>query len=120
MDDMVTFLRARLDEDEAVAKTAAEVAGPVWVPVEEEFGTFHPMGLEEKVSRWAYDSEEKATHIARHDPARVLRDVESKRQIMELMEGDLRDEYPWSAGQVLAYLALPYSDHPDYRQDWKP
>jgi hypothetical protein len=78
-----------------------------------------------------------AEHIARHDPARVLAEVEAKRQIMECHEswvagnGDTicgrceREHIDGRPGghfpcQTLRLLALPYAGHPDYRQEWKP
>ena len=43
-------------------------------------------------------------------PARVLAECEAKRRIVELIS---------SPGmQVFRLLALPYADHPDYREEW--
>lgn len=47
-------------------------------------------------------------------PARVLAESEAKRRIVEWMcawQADVRDE-------GLRLLALPYADHPDYREEW--
>ncbi len=44
-------------------------------------------------------------HIARHDPARVLRECEAKRRIVE-------------GHKTLRALASVYSDHPDYDEAW--
>ncbi len=44
-------------------------------------------------------------------PARVLADCEAKRRIAHRPNCP-----PW----VLRYLALPYTDHPDYREEWRP
>lgn len=72
-------------------------------------------------------------HIARHDPARVLREVAAKRAILadivSAMNGmDLQINSEWGVGPMdpadyesvalLRLLALPYSDHPDYDQSW--
>lgn len=45
--------------------------------------------------------------------ARVLAEIEAKRRIVEWFTkpSDLL---------ILRCLALPYADHPDYRQEWKP
>lgn len=114
MDELVTFLRARLDEDEQVARGALE--------------------------RWPSSqivqvgTPEAAAHIARHDPARVLRDTDAKRQIVrhitpELDAGsggvdseDFGDELAhWTRLLTIARLfAQAYADHPDYREDWRP
>jgi hypothetical protein len=63
-------------------------------------------------------------------PARVLAECEAKRQIMELArdaeEASERlgsaDEYSRAAAykDAVVLLALPYADHPDYRDEWKP
>jgi hypothetical protein len=33
-----------------------------------------------------------------------------------------RDEVGWDGieAKVLGYLALPYADHPDFREEWRP
>jgi len=85
-----------------------------------------------------------AGHIVRHDPARVLREVAAKRG--ELADHTLHDDgescrrcvvwgvqlsldpgpAPAVAARVpfpcptLRRLALPYADHKDYQEGWKP
>lgn len=69
------------------------------------------------------------------DPARVLAECDAKRRIVGLFTegywcdpGDAReltydDGHPNSAyvaGHMIRALALPYADHPDYREEWKP
>ncbi len=56
-DDIIAFIKARLDEDEAAAKA--------WLP----FGNPDAAARE---------------HIARQDPGRVLREVEAKREIIRV------------------------------------
>jgi hypothetical protein len=60
------------------------------------------------------------------NPARVLAECEAKRKIVEQTVSGFgcltcRD---WTAEELLentlGYLALPYADHPDYRQEWQP
>jgi hypothetical protein len=113
MNDLVTFLRARLDEDEAAAKEAASrPGGGAWGGPDD--GTRHTA-----VGR----------HIARHDPARVLRrQVPAMRAILGL-HVPLEDsgEPPqcvicleYVPCRTLRYLAAVYSDHPDYRPGWAP
>lgn len=79
-----------------------------------------------------------AGHIIRHDPARVLREVEAKRRILErhrvLVEYDREaDAKPhelkaekWRATStrtqllyVLEALASAWSDHPDFKPEWR-
>lgn len=83
------------------------------------------------------ESEELRTadgaHIARHDPARVLRDVEAARKVIELFEyaeaawfADRDKPNPptvhlggWTiAKAALMALAGSWSEHPDYSTDW--
>ncbi|MFJ4847564.1 DUF6221 family protein [Streptomyces sp. NPDC088733] len=122
MDDLVGFLRARLDEDAAVAHAAAD--GP-WTPWR---STLHGLGdLLHPVSTAgqkpgaragiATSSWLDAEHIARWDPARVLAEVDSKRRAFELLHdegGDLM------FADVFKLMALPYADHPDYEDGWRP
>ena len=124
---IVEFLRARLDEDEAVAHEAiterrqAYTRKPGYVDQPDyDFtaGVDHPPG------------------IVAVGPERVLREVEAKRRIVEQAEeatgldmqvdGEFRvgsrDEVaePYCGDVILCALASVYADHPDYRDEWKP
>jgi hypothetical protein len=70
-----------------------------------------------------------ANYVLAHDPARVLRDIEAKRAIVD----DLAEVLRWgerkgpdyqdgaeSCERTLKRLALAYADHPDYREVWRP
>jgi hypothetical protein len=102
--EIVEFLRARLGEDEQVARRAGDSfrqIGETGVIVATEGSR-----AEECASaNWAG----VAKHIARHDPARVLRGVSVRRQILK-----------GASRPILALLALEYADHPDYRDEWRP
>jgi len=56
-------------------------------------------------------------------PARVLAECEAKRRIIVGLDYE-SDEWCFAdapaVAEVLPFLALPYADHPDYRQEWKP
>lgn len=99
MSDLVEFLRARLDEDEKAAKA--------WLP----------FGNSDAADR---------DHIARHDPARVLREVDAKRRLIQLYEAQMETGgfvgtfYANTAEPSLRLLALPYADDPEYREEWRP
>ena len=102
--DIVEFLRARLDEDEAVARGGADpyvlAERHGWVPVGAEW-----------------------EHVARHgDPARVLREVEAKRRIIQehVDQVEMDDPcVPIVAGErLLRHLGAVYADHPDYDPEW--
>jgi len=55
------------------------------------------------------------------DPSRYAREAEAKRRIVEAWRRDL-DEGVEQPEQLFATrcLALPYADHPDYREEWRP
>lgn len=72
-------------------------------------------------SRW--DNVARGQYItAIADPARVLAECEAKRRIVGLYApGWPLYEEQWSsyAGDTLRFLALPYTDHPDYDESWR-
>ncbi|GGV68938.1 hypothetical protein GCM10010294_25190 [Streptomyces griseoloalbus] len=86
MVDLVEWLRAQLDEDERIARAAG---GASWeeLPVS---GWVHTTPL--PASEWqppGYDHHvasaplvEDRAHIVTHDPARVLREIDAKRQLL--------------------------------------
>ncbi|MGY1802416.1 DUF6221 family protein [Blastococcus sp. SYSU D00922] len=112
--DLDQFLLARIAEDKRVATDAAQATGQ---------------------ERWTEGGE----HVSRHDPARVLAECNAKRRLV-LACRDVRPDraflgarpegladFPLApadqhqlAALTLALLALPYADHPEYRQEWRP
>lgn len=88
---LIEFLRARLDEDEGAALRADD------------------------------DEPVDSDNQARWSRSRVLAEVEAKRRIIAECERTFDvEEHGWAlANDVLALLALPYADHPDYDQAWK-
>jgi hypothetical protein len=147
---LVAFLKARLDEDEKAARSALlgfddeygtdvttlAVPDVVWVAsYHEVYGRSAQWPAEGKRDQKLITTGQPAAtypaeHIARHDPARVLVEVESKRRIVatftELDAHPNRLTYAFMQQQwvalraVIAGLALPYADHPDYRDEWRP
>lgn len=132
--DLVEFLRARLDEDEQAARAAS--GGHLTGAGDWSFGPGNADGVHTAagtpVTRftWPYEGE----HIARHDPARVLRDIETKRAIVDRYEqaeqradarlhdglsSELDDEVAerLALEWVVRQLATAYADHP---VEWKP
>jgi uncharacterized protein DUF6221 len=128
VDDLVEFLRDRYDEDEQVACNAA-ADHPTWTYDPERFAVYTE-GYPIASHRFGDPlTDADGTHIALHDPARVLHDVESKRRILDQCESALSVEHPIPhdktgaaalASMTLVFLALPYADHPDFREDWRP
>ncbi|MFB4285689.1 DUF6221 family protein [Nonomuraea sp. MTCD27] len=120
MDDLIAFLRARLNEDEQEALAASP--GP-WKANAEQHEVLAVDDIE-VATGFALNGEQlRATvrHIVRHDPARVLREVEAKRRMLQAHIGYYglgMDEY-WPI-PTLTLLALPYANHPDYREEWRP
>ena len=131
MDDLIAFIKARLDEDEAVA--LACISGmdqvrmrrgtppPRWVPVEDSSDVRSEDGILRVKHTWVRERD----HICRHDPARVLRDVEAKRAILRRCSARMNemDQYPNGlvsprallARQILMDIAAIWNDHADYQ-----
>lgn len=73
---------------------------------------------------WGRNEDE---HVARWCPARVLREVEAKRRIIDQCEDSIRVEDEADCGDrveawslAVRLLALPYADQPGYREEWRP
>ena len=158
MNDLIEFLRARLDEDERVARAATpgpwrHNPGKQWLGPDafeaydlakgEEFvGHGGPSPFTGCVAATGPASHPQsmadARHIALHDPARVLREVEAKRRILDMWESPEAAKHPGGVDgrdpdeqmrdvavadaidEVVRLLALGYSDHPDYQESWRP
>lgn len=114
--DLVTFLRARLDED------AAEIAK-------------HP---DDDVPDWDLIATAETNYpcfpYIAIGKSRALAEVEAKRQIVERYHYEATSPFgekwrecatcgaanePWPC-PTLRLLALPYAAHQDYRDEWKP
>lgn len=108
MTDLVAFLRARLDEDEAAADAAL----------------YPPPGHYDK--GWQAETLRKLA-------ARVLAEVEAKRRIVDRYEANLDRQTDPEESQLdadiivgeyedwtLPAIAWPYADHPDYAPAWRP
>jgi hypothetical protein len=130
-DDLLKFLRDRLGEDERVAQAAAAELGSAWY-YDDEFVLARRE--DDMVATGSQDflDREHGEHIARHDPARVLREIDAKRQVLDWYEqraavdsrGEDPDDYENVTGStletVVQILALPYADGPGYREEWRP
>lgn len=107
---LAAFLLARLDEDEAAAREAGVVPG----------GDVAVASLPDGVHRF----------VTANGPARVLREVEAKRAIVEAHEAlskpvKVADRlmFPSLQGALeiaLRRLASVYRDHPDFDEGWLP
>jgi hypothetical protein len=107
-DERIAWFHAQIDHDERIAQacsgdgewTASDIAiyGPDLGP-------------------------EVRTHMALHDPARELREVEFKRRILNFLEETrswAQDNSQWSYDDTEAFqaLAAPYADRPGYHEMW--
>ncbi|MFK8851272.1 DUF6221 family protein [Streptomyces sp. Ac-502] len=117
MDDLVQFLRDRLDEDERIAKACAGN------------GQWNADDIE------IYGKElapEVRAHMATHDPARALAEVAAKKRILDFYDAahsdavrnavgiDSQDGTISAATAAVRCLATVYADHPDYNEAWRP
>lgn len=160
MDDLIEFLRARLDEDELWATEASRrggspaVLGGVhwrWEDPETDEVVEPQPGLQTYVDDDRAGVSLRSTetfpatvgdlpqfalhivdtvpsavggHIIRHDPARVLAEVEAKRKVVRIAEA-ARDFAPtFTTGfaakleDTLRLFAQAYREHPDFRPEW--
>lgn len=114
MPDLTTFLRARLDEDEQTASTAG--------PYDRDGGI-----------EWAEVG--AITEVLLIGADRVLAEVQAKRAILDLhtctcpnpnctdcdaCSGQHHADPTPAPCETIKHLALPYADHPDYREEWRP
>lgn len=144
--DIVEFLTARLDEDEAAARAAITTYddgqwtyGLITKREDYEFYSIHTISPQTvEIAGSGFDStggvheERFAAHITRWDPAHCLADVSAKRAMIALhaVEDERMHECVGSDPvigivtdyvancQTLRLLVAPYADHPDYEPAW--
>jgi hypothetical protein len=138
--DLIAFVEARLTEDEGYAIGASRgvsfgglQTGPRWVARSGSVEDAETGGT--VVCDEGMPNSRQARHIARHDPARVLRDVAALRSVVEeckdtmewskqlRREGRPDDAYARHVGSLLGVLrafAAVWSEHPDFRPEWSP
>lgn len=131
--DLAEFLLARITEDENTAR--GSTAGPWrWFPGRAGLPAFlESTGAKAKhwVEGQSFEAPtvvlgsnqnsmlrvrgRDAEHIAAWHPTRVLAECRAKRQVLDAVAADGA-----TRELVLRSLALPYADHPDYREEWRP
>lgn len=126
MDDLVKFLRARLDVEEQVAReatmgpwqnapTASHHATATGRTEEAVFAAPPDKGATIVATTGVPSQRQNlvnAEHIARHDPARVLRDVEAKRRIVDAYLPPGADPHPGLP--CINYEGQDPADYDDY------
>lgn len=111
MNDLAEFLLARIADDSSLARLADRDAQALR-PITDDLTD-------------PADGDHRVTHMFRWSPARVLAECEAKRRIVEHYLAELNSHQSgWDARAPQDYplraLALPYADHPDYREEWRP
>jgi hypothetical protein len=114
MDDLVTWLRAQLDEDERVTRQVIAEPGGFYIEAETEDVNVMTVGA--YVYRWT--------------PKRILAEVDAKRRILDEHRLVAADDVPGLVqcgldGETMPcdhvrLLALPYADRPGYDESWRP
>jgi hypothetical protein len=106
VDDLVTWLRAQLDDDERVARRVAPNQAPI--------------DLRAMVTR------EGSEPFLIVDSARVLAKVAADRRILDWLDDlDRWEDSTFTlrmpdTDDARRALALPYADRPGYRDEWRP
>jgi hypothetical protein len=128
---LTDFLMARITEDEEVAKAAS--VGTWYSCSGTRRGTYGVL-IADSLDDWLGNvavgtTEDDAEHIATHHPARVLAECDAKRQIIERHRrhlGVVPTEFVVpqlthrDGCDTLRMLTLPYADHWDYDESWRP
>lgn len=132
MDELVRWLTACLDEEAQSASAASD--GP-WTAWRESrlrgLGDLQHVvmlpgqkpGVRASIATASWVD---AEHIAAHDPARVLREINAKRDLLRFAEA-IHDHHETFTTGVAARLegtlrlfALAYKDRAGYRSEWAP
>ena len=128
MDELVQWLGEILDTDEEWARAAAAEYGAVWT-ADVQLGAVTSDTGTDVVS----EPNTPVDHIAEYDPARALREIDAKRQLIAQHRpvgyGNVCLSYchtrtpsepqTWPC-LTLRLLALPYADRPGYLESWRP
>ena len=138
---LLEFITARLDEDEATARAAGDGRWRVdhWLDPRSSCPTGCSCRRVEGLDFTVFDEgghdEAQAEHMARHDPARVLREVEARHRTLIRhrrdpqgacigcgWSGDLDEPRTDAAEECpeLLDMASVWSDHAEYLTEWSP
>jgi len=118
-DELVAFIRARLDEDQASAVAAGSG--------QRESDECRIEGVGFTIYDEGGHDADQARRIARFDPDRVIRAVEAKRQLLDIVKRSLPGYcdceaygHHGDAEDALRLLASEWSDHLGYQEAWRP
>jgi hypothetical protein len=110
VNELAEFLLARIEEENSLAHAAHEDAQRL-SPITDDLQ--------------AGPDDHRVLHMFRWSPGRVLAECEARRRIVEDYLAQLNSHRSgWDARAPRDYplraLALPYTDHTDYREEWRP
>lgn len=122
MDDLAQWCSQQLDIDERIAR--AVTTEGAW-----RVGSSHG-GVSVEGEGWTVAGADAldGAHIAEHDPARVLREIDAKRRIVYLAQHlpqltattDVFDNNRDAWREVIKQLAAVYDQRPGYLEEWRP
>jgi len=117
---IVEFLEARVTEDELTANAAIEDAAD-WHALHSYRDIKDDDGHYVVLADSKHPTIGQAAHIARHSPARVLRQCEAARAVIaEFLHLDALGDLPGRTAteNALKQLASVHCDHPDFDPTW--
>lgn len=136
MTELADFLRARLLERRAVAEAASNLqddpehgwgisdSGGEYAPTEKRRWITPHIGV-------LYEPE-SADHVVANNPAVILADIDAKVAIVDAYVSAEKILDAWACPddrdigrsdgieEAIRYLALPFAEHPGYKEDWRP
>lgn len=142
MDDLAHWLGKQLDEDERIARAVEDRSAP-WDGQWMADGNSAVRTANGHVLFYRHGPAPLkpglADHVAEWDPARVLREIEAKRRMLdEVLKYEAKIDGEWgcchdpdeiAAGQcaetqpqdvtALRLLALPFADRPGFQESWR-
>jgi hypothetical protein len=117
---LVEFLEARLAEDELIANAAIDDAAD-WHVLYSYRDVRDGDGRYVVLADSRYPTAGQAAHIARHCPARILRQCEAARALIaEFLRLEVLGDLTGlgATESALRQLASVHDDHPDFDQTW--
>lgn len=131
IEGLTAWMCIQMDEDERVARAA--IPGPweaKWWGVRTAYDFDRPgyihhgerVGIANNSGTVGNREAEidNAEHIARWDPARVLAEIQAKRERLLCIESQLADDADDETALWLARVeAWPYADRPGWRPEWR-
>lgn len=133
IDEIVKFLNARYDEREAAARAADKRNASLELRYSWKLSSDEDVVYRAETNELVAGTvdggvdQADAAHIVLNDPAFVLADIAAKRRIVNAWRSGFPEEDRYTTGwhdfhvHALCLFALPFADHPDYREEeWRP